>query len=85
MALKIQKKKCRNIDICDKCDNLMARESFIPGIKCRFDDWYEYNDSYCPKTDKDKYTRYELDEKCPYMLEHLLLKEETVEDERTTA
>lgn len=79
--LRITRKKHRNINICKGCDKLMTRQngmvSYFKGVKCKFDVGYEYACSYCPRIEEDKYVRYEMNERCPYKLEHLLLKEES--------
>ena len=76
-SLRIQRKKMRNISICKKCEQFeMAQYSKSDNLhcKCQIDGGYAYEYTYYPFISEGKYVRYELNDFCPYILEHLLIK-----------
>ena len=76
--LKIQKNKCRNIDVCKRCDNFI--ESMLLANKCRCDLDSGYLEIKFEETlhfawmHKNQYIKYKLNKQCPYILEQTVLR-----------
>lgn len=66
----------RSMAVCSQCPKHRGsrRSKYSEGDKsCRLDDGYAYKGVYQLELSEKKYVRCDVDEKCPYKMEHIVM------------